>query len=440
MFVTASGGQMRFKRDSRMLNAKYRVASSLGVRLAAGARVAFRFEGGVAFESFSEIPGQQRSVFGLGSLSLVLSSSPLSVRDSDGDGVSDNRDRCASTPTGAQVDAHGCPRDSDGDGILDGLDRCPNTPRNLLVDSIGCVRDSDRDGVADSVDRCPNTGFGTYVDSNGCPRDSDRDGVPDAWDNCPNTAGAVAVDARGCTRDSDGDGVADTNDRCPSTPRGISVDASGCVLDSDRDGVGDTVDACPTTPLGRAVDARGCETDADRDGVEDRVDRCLGTLHGVSVDRYGCPRDADRDGVPDHLDKCPGTAVSVLVDRDGCPSAGRPTLDVPGSAGGAAPIDLSTSPMDVPMSLVGQGPGVFVGQVRVLSAGGNVVVFAQPGVRVELRLINGPGLPGSRVRMADGRNIFTFRASVVGTYQVIAETPAAAAPGIRARWVSAAPR
>lgn len=60
--------------------------------------------------------------------------------DSDGDGVSDDRDRCPNTPAGTRVDAFGCPVpvDSDGDGVVDDRDRCPNTPAGTPVDSDGC--------------------------------------------------------------------------------------------------------------------------------------------------------------------------------------------------------------------------------------------------------------------------------------------------------------
>lgn len=94
---------------------------------------------------------------------------PVVERDSDGDGVTDGRDRCPDTPHGARVDASGCTRDSDGDGIADGLDRCPDTPRGERVDSGGCPSDSDQDGVYDGQDRCPDTPHGTSVDDQGCP-------------------------------------------------------------------------------------------------------------------------------------------------------------------------------------------------------------------------------------------------------------------------------
>jgi OOP family OmpA-OmpF porin len=60
------------------------------------------------------------------------------LKDSDGDGVTDDRDQCPDTPRGAPVDSRGCPLDSDGDGVFDYLDACPDTPAGTPVDEKGC--------------------------------------------------------------------------------------------------------------------------------------------------------------------------------------------------------------------------------------------------------------------------------------------------------------
>ncbi len=60
------------------------------------------------------------------------------VMDSDGDGVTDDLDRCPNTPKGVTVDAKGCSLDTDGDGVPDYLDKCPNTPKGATVDARGC--------------------------------------------------------------------------------------------------------------------------------------------------------------------------------------------------------------------------------------------------------------------------------------------------------------
>lgn len=90
------------------------------------------------------------------------------VRDSDGDGVLDNIDRCPNTPKGVAVDSHGCPLDTDGDGVYDYLDKCPNTPKGVRVDLKGCPVDSDGDGVYDYMDQCPGTPVGARVNAKGC--------------------------------------------------------------------------------------------------------------------------------------------------------------------------------------------------------------------------------------------------------------------------------
>ena len=149
-------------------------------------------------------------------------------KDSDGDGVPDNKDKCPNTPKGARVDADGCTRDADGDGVVDGVDRCPDTPKGAKVDAEGCPLDTDQDGVYDGLDQCPETPRGARVNSKGCSEDSDGDGVEDDADKCPGTARGAKVGRDGCPVDSDGDGVTDDKDRCPDTPRGTRVDAQGC--------------------------------------------------------------------------------------------------------------------------------------------------------------------------------------------------------------------
>jgi len=79
------------------------------------------------------------------------------------------------------------PKDSDGDGIIDDNDKCPNVPGTAKYD--GCpVPDSDKDGINDEEDKCPTVpGVARYQ---GCPvPDTDGDGVNDEEDKCPNEKG-----------------------------------------------------------------------------------------------------------------------------------------------------------------------------------------------------------------------------------------------------------
>ena len=73
---------------------------------------------------------------------------PLDPNDSDADGVSNDEDRCSSTPFGSHVEGpgprHGCAEgqkvdnadpgaDDDGDGVSNDEDRCPTTPAGEWV-------------------------------------------------------------------------------------------------------------------------------------------------------------------------------------------------------------------------------------------------------------------------------------------------------------------
>jgi len=62
----------------------------------------------------------------------------MKVKDSDGDGVPDDKDACPNTAKGVAVTEYGCPRDSDGDGVPDYKDSCPGTPAGVKVNAVGC--------------------------------------------------------------------------------------------------------------------------------------------------------------------------------------------------------------------------------------------------------------------------------------------------------------
>jgi Tol biopolymer transport system component len=104
--------------------------------------------------------------------------------------------------------------DSDGDGVTDERDACPNDPAD----------DADGDGRCANVDNCP-------VTANPGQQDGDGDGVGDACDNCVSTANASQANA-------DGDALGDACDACPNDPAN----------DADGDGKCANVDNCPTKP------------------------------------------------------------------------------------------------------------------------------------------------------------------------------------------------
>ena len=82
------------------------------------------------------------------------------------------------------------PKDTDGDGVADEKDKCPSVAG--LAKYFGCpVPDTDKDGINDDEDKCVNVpGFARY---DGCPvPDADGDGVNDEKDKCPNEAGLAS--------------------------------------------------------------------------------------------------------------------------------------------------------------------------------------------------------------------------------------------------------
>jgi outer membrane protein OmpA-like peptidoglycan-associated protein len=136
----------------------------------------------------------------------------VTLRDRDGDGVSDEWDVCP----GVAGPAHpldrrrsGCPDpgDADGDGITDDVDACPSQRGLPSGDAAthGCAPpDRDEDGVVDTIDACPDTPGIQTADPlrSGCPADSDGDGINDADDACPGVAGPPSRSPRrhGCPK------------------------------------------------------------------------------------------------------------------------------------------------------------------------------------------------------------------------------------------------
>ena len=146
-----------------------------------GVGLEYQFESGVALRGEYQYFDEDAQLVTLNLLKRFGGAAPPpppvveEPKDSDGDGVIDEKDKCPGTPAGTRVDVTGCAIDSDNDGIIDTRDKCPNTPAGVKVDATGCQFvveveiDSDSDGVSDKHDRCPDTPEGTQVDEKGCP-------------------------------------------------------------------------------------------------------------------------------------------------------------------------------------------------------------------------------------------------------------------------------
>ncbi len=91
----------------------------------------------VCSDAFAKVPP---AALACATPQVVAANAGVSL-DSDGDGVPDSMDRCATTPVGLRVGRNGCVGDSDSDGIADQIDMCPGTAANAVVDETGCSPD-----------------------------------------------------------------------------------------------------------------------------------------------------------------------------------------------------------------------------------------------------------------------------------------------------------
>src|SRR6266545_4166462 len=204
------------------------VHGAIGDRLFLGGQVALRIEGRAIYAPTTRFSSGNWAGHIVGSAGLSIFTGPYAVHDADLDGVSDRKDACSGTPTGAVVDARGCPSDSDRDQVFNGIDACPNTVEGAEVDARGCPKDTDSDGVPDGIDKCPNTPARTEVDSAGCQRssDTDGDGIDDTKDKCPGTAAGTRVDAAGCP-------ILFTEAKTPVVLRGVTFETGRSALKPD---------------------------------------------------------------------------------------------------------------------------------------------------------------------------------------------------------------
>ena len=119
---------------------------------------------------------------------------PEPPKDSDGDGITDDKDRCVDKPEDKDgyQDTDGCPEpDNDGDNIADPLDKCPLDAEDMdgFEDDDGCPdADNDVDKICDpwvaekdqhpkykeickGIDKCPSKPetLNSFEDDDGCP-------------------------------------------------------------------------------------------------------------------------------------------------------------------------------------------------------------------------------------------------------------------------------
>ncbi|MFR8480608.1 MAG: Rib/alpha-like domain-containing protein, partial [Varibaculum timonense] len=164
--------------------------------------------------------------------------------DDDGDGVADDKDKCAGTPQDAKVDKNGC-------SVAPSLPDAPKITgeKGKAIDPVDVpVKNPGKTKVT----ACQATGLpaGLTIEWNegkqacvisGTPTEEVTDGKvtitvdytpQDKTDQHPGgkASGETTVTITDPAKDGDGDGVADKQDRCANTPKGAAVDKNGCAL------------------------------------------------------------------------------------------------------------------------------------------------------------------------------------------------------------------
>ncbi|MGH8622939.1 MAG: outer membrane beta-barrel protein, partial [Burkholderiales bacterium] len=94
----------------------------IGDRIFLNERVAIRLEGRALYTPNTNHTGGGWAGHIVGSAGLTIFTGPTRFQDADGDAIADKKDTCPNTPTGAAVDAKGCPSDADRDGVVNGPD------------------------------------------------------------------------------------------------------------------------------------------------------------------------------------------------------------------------------------------------------------------------------------------------------------------------------
>jgi OOP family OmpA-OmpF porin len=140
-FITAGYGAAHYNPEKINNGNMSIVDFGVGAKYWVADNIALRFDlrdNLVLDETIHNLQATVGVVFAFGGNEKQAATPVAKPVDSDGDGVTDEFDKCPGTPAGIAVDRDGCPLDSDGDGVPDYLDKCPDTPAGVAVDKDGC--------------------------------------------------------------------------------------------------------------------------------------------------------------------------------------------------------------------------------------------------------------------------------------------------------------
>lgn len=251
----------------------------------------------------------------------VTSGTPLTIPDSDGDGVddmidtdsdndgiSDNRESQATytAPSGVDSNRNGLDDAYEGGSAIVPVDSDSDATEDYLDD------DSDNDGVPDIVEGhdADRNGYGDWDDDQDTNQDeadlssdTDGDGLLDAFDTDNGGTGAVIGD-------TDGDGIPDyrdTDDDGDGIDTGMEDDGGGVYTNDDYFVY--TQGGGKSSPSNTGTPDYLYNPDADGDGVADAND--------PDSDNDGIPDIDENGGVVDILGAGSGEQLSPADDRDG---------------------------------------------------------------------------------------------------------------------------
>lgn len=305
---------------------------------------------------------------------------PVTVQDpnvdGDGDGVSDDKDKCAGTPKGAKVGNDGCslaPTVGKVPGITGQVGK-EITPVNVPVDNPGkakltaCSAEGLPAGLTialnEQKDGCVITGT---------PSEEAKDKevtVKVGFEPVDKTDQHKGGDVTGTATatisaeaDGDNDEVPDSKDKCAGTPAGAKVDANGCsvkptagtpvaisgqkgkeitevvVVPVDNPGMAAVTCSSDSLPAGLSVkysaEKKACVVSGTpSEEVKDKAvtvnvnydpqdgDNTSNPAGSIPVNTTATitdpSKDSDGDGVPDAADKCAGTPAGAKPDANGC--------------------------------------------------------------------------------------------------------------------------
>ncbi len=265
---------------------------------------------------------------------------PIAIEDKDNDGIPNHIDL-----------------DSDNDGIFDVVEAGGVDDNNDGIIGGNSIVDANQDGLADNVS--PTTGTALPVndaDNDGLEDyldlDSDNDGIPDTEEGAGDADGDGLSNATDL--DSDNDGITDiveaNNGDNSIDPDNDGRIGTGIATDTDNDGLADVVDTDDnTTPV--ANDGTGTDLanlDSDNDGVKDVVD--------IDSDNDGIVDIIEAGGIDDNNDgrvdyPTAGDVTSMTdADNDGITDDAVVDTDDDNIADQKIDVDAGGTPLTVPNS------------------------------------------------------------------------------------------